>query len=48
MRNGTVDVTVNAGEEFTSRITEGSLKRLGLHLGMEIYLLIKASGIRVY
>jgi molybdopterin-binding protein len=47
MRNGAVDVTIDAGEEFTSRITEKSLKELGLQLGMEIYLLIKAGAIRV-
>jgi tungstate transport system ATP-binding protein len=48
MRNGSVEITVDAGEEFISRITEGSLKSLGLHLGMEIYLLIKAGAIRLY
>jgi len=48
MRNGSVEVLLDAGEEFISRITEGSLKKLGLHLGMELYLLIKAEAIKMY
>lgn len=47
MRNGSVEVTVNAGEEFTSRITPASLERLGLRLGMELYLFIKAEAVRL-
>lgn len=48
MRNGAVEVTIDAGEEFISRITEESLKKLGLNLGMEVRLLIKAEAIRMY
>lgn len=47
MRNGSVDVAVRAGEEFTSRITPASLEKLGLRLGMEVCLLIKAGAVRV-
>jgi len=47
MRNGSVEVTVNAGEEFTSRITPESLHKLGCRLGMEIYLIIKAEAVRL-
>jgi molybdopterin-binding protein len=48
MRNGSVEVIVDTGEEFVSRITEESLKNLGLHLGMEIHFLIKAGAIKLY
>jgi tungstate transport system ATP-binding protein len=48
MRNGSVEVLLDAGEEFVSRITEGSMKKLGLHLGTELYLLIKAEAIKLY
>lgn len=48
MRSGSVEVAVRAGEEFRSRITETSLERLGLRLGMDLYLLIKAEAVRLY
>jgi tungstate transport system ATP-binding protein len=48
MRDGAVEVTIDAGEEFTSRITGESLKKLGLKLGVEVHLFIEAKAIKMY
>jgi len=48
MRNGSVEIKVNAGEEFTSRITQASLEKLGCRLGQELYLLIKAEAVKLF
>ena len=46
-RGQSVEVTVRAGEEFSSRVTPASLEKMGLRLGLELYLLIKAESIRL-
>lgn len=47
-RNASVEVTVDAGEAFTARITETSYHDLDLRLGRELYLVFKAEAVRLY
>ena len=47
-RNGSVEVTVDAGEIFISRVTHVSLERLGISLGMDIYVVFKSEAVRLY
>lgn len=47
-RNESVEVTVKAGETFTSRITRDSFMKMGLNLGTEISLIFKAEAVRLY
>jgi molybdopterin-binding protein len=46
--NGTVEVTLNAGELFLARLTESSYREMDLKLGMEVYLIFKAEAVRLY
>ncbi len=48
MRNGSVEVAIDAGETFISRITQVSLERLGVRLGMEIYVVFKSEAVRLF
>jgi molybdopterin-binding protein len=48
MRHGSVEVSIDAGEEFISRITEKSMESLEICLGTRICMLIKAGSIRLY
>ncbi len=47
-RNGSVEVTVDAGETFTSRITRESFQNMGLNLGSEVSLIFKTESVRLY
>jgi molybdopterin-binding protein len=47
-RNTSVEVTVDAGETFTARITGTSYREMDLRLGQEMYLVFKAEAVRLY
>ncbi len=47
-RNGTVDVTVDAGDLLIARITKRSYLEMGLVLGGDVYLIFKAEAVRLY
>jgi molybdopterin-binding protein len=47
-RNGTVDVTVDAGDILIARLTRRSYLEMGLDLGGEVYLIFKAEAVRLY
>ncbi|MFV1957186.1 MAG: ABC transporter ATP-binding protein [bacterium] len=47
-RNGSVEVTVNAGETLTSRITRESFQKMGLNLGSEVSLIFKTESVKIY
>lgn len=47
-RNGTVDVTVDAGDTLIARLTKRSYVEMGLVLGGEVYLIFKAEAVRLY
>jgi len=49
-RNGTVDVTVDAGtgDLLIARLTRRSYLEMGLDLGGEVYLIFKAEAVRLY
>lgn len=47
-RNGSVDVSVDIGEALTSRITDGSYRRLGISLGDWVYVIFKAEAVRLF
>lgn len=47
-RNGSVQITVEAGEIFTSRITRESFQEMGLNLGSEVSLIFKTESVRLY
>jgi tungstate transport system ATP-binding protein len=47
-RHASVEVTVEAGESFTARITRASYHDMGLRLGQELYLVFKAEAVRLY
>lgn len=46
-RNGSVEVSVEAGERFTARITNASYQAMDLRLGRDIYLIFKAEAVRL-
>jgi tungstate transport system ATP-binding protein len=47
-RQASVEVTVDAGEMFTARITGTSYREMDLRLGQEVYLVFKAEAVRLY
>lgn len=47
-RNGTIDITVEAGETIVARLTERSYREMGLELGSEVFLIFKAEAVRLY
>jgi molybdopterin-binding protein len=47
-RNGTVDVTVDAGDTLIARLTRRSYMEMGLVLGGEVYLIFKAEAVKLY
>jgi molybdopterin-binding protein len=47
-RHASVEVTVDAGETFTARITGTSYREMDLRLGREMYLVFKAEAVRLY
>lgn len=47
-RNGSVEVSVDAGREITARITNASYRHMGLTLGREVWLLFKAGSVKLY
>lgn len=47
-RNGSVQITVDAGEIFKSRITRESFQEMGLNLGSEVSLIFKTESVRLY
>jgi len=47
-RNGSVNLIVDAGEEFTARITGRSYQKMGLVLGGSVYLTFKAEAVKLY
>jgi molybdopterin-binding protein len=46
-RNASVEVTVNAGEMFTARITGASYRAMDLRLGQKVYLVFKAEAVQL-
>ncbi|UCG38852.1 MAG: ABC transporter ATP-binding protein [bacterium] len=46
-RNGTVDVTVDAGDTIVVRLTERSYREMDLKLGMQVYLIFKAEAVKL-
>jgi tungstate transport system ATP-binding protein len=46
-RNASVEVIVNAGEMFTTRITGASYHAMDLRLGQQVYLVFKAEAVRL-
>ena len=47
-RNGTIDITVQAGETVVARLTERSYREMGLELGSKVFLIFKAEAVRLY
>jgi tungstate transport system ATP-binding protein len=47
-RNGSVNLLVDAGEEFTARITGRSYQKMRLTLGGDVYLTFKAEAVKLY
>jgi tungstate transport system ATP-binding protein len=47
-RNGSVELTVDTGEELVARITKRSYEKMALTLGADVYLTFKAEAVRLY
>ena len=47
-RNDAIEVTVDAGETVTARLTRRSYVEMGLALGQEVYLIFKAESVKLY
>jgi molybdopterin-binding protein len=47
-KNGSVELTADAGEPLLSLITPESLQRLGFRTGGTVFLIFKAGSVKLY